>query len=156
MIEQLFLREQFELYEKHIGSWKPAHREAMGVRDLEDVIAYALTWLGRLRRHAGEWARTVEAAAAEFTWEQADDFASWYRRWLNLADGLLEAVRECEEQNYQVEGADRLRVEHRDVSLMCLDTEEVRTSIVSLEEGQGVPAKQAMDELRDRLRPGGS
>lgn len=147
-----FLQKQLDLWERQADSWKLSHDEAMTCRDVEDVVAFLGTFLRRLRRWSGQWERDVEAGSVEFSWEQSEMFCSWYRRWLELATDVLDTVRQLEAKNYHVEQADRLRTMHHDVSLMALGTDRVRASIASLENGEGIPAGQMMNEIRHNLR----
>jgi hypothetical protein len=110
-----------------------------------------LSVLESLRRLTAEWAEaTRKRPAVEFSWDIPDRFAEVYRRWQEFGGKMVEVVRAFEALGYAVEGADDLRNECREVSLMSLDIPRVRQSIDSLREGDGITLQQAMDELRHR------
>jgi hypothetical protein len=144
-----FLEKQFGLLEEQAGTWKSQHDEAMRCHHVEDLVAFLRTFLRCLRHRSDQWGQSV---GAEFSWEDSEFFCAWYRRWLELAGNLLGVVAELEKGGFQVEGAGRLRVARRDVSLMALDTDRVRASIASLENGEGVPMGQVLNDLRDNLQ----
>jgi hypothetical protein len=152
---QSILDEQRVCYDRlsdRVESWKAAHVKAMACRDLEEGIRIGLVILTNIRcRHETAIAE-VEQGGSPFSWDGLRDFDEAYRWWLDRSKLLLEAASACEAENYAVDGADDLRREVRDVSLMSLDAERDRQSVGSLEEGRGVPSRKAMDELRDRLR----
>jgi len=151
-----FLREQSELYTKHseaVESWKAAHEEAMFCCDIEDTIALGLAILESIRRRMESWSRGVEEGLIPFSWEHAREIAGQYKWWLSRSTALLRALETCEKASYVVEGSDRFRKACREVSLMSLEMDSVKRSLKALEEGRGIPGKQAIDELRSRLRP---
>jgi len=94
----------------------------------------------------------IENGDAEFSWQLIREFNEAYRWWLDHSNVLMGAVAAYEAENYRVEGADEFRTQIQDVSLMSLDIDRDRRSVASLEEGRGVPAKKAMDDLRNHLR----
>jgi len=150
-----FLSEQFGLCESHaqaLETWKIEHETAMACAQLEDTIELMLSMLRSLRRHNERWAAHVQDVPGGFSWDTVRKFAELYRQWHRLSQRVLDAVGLCEAEGFVVQGADQLREESRQVALMSLDTDRVRRSIESLEEGRGIPFAQAMDELRDHLR----
>jgi len=159
MTDHTFLDKQFALYDEQaqsLESWQVDHKAAMLCREVEDTIGLGLTILAGIRRHNKEWTREVERTPATFLWEDAEFFAGRYRWWHEKTAILLRVIEFCESDcGFVVDGASDLRQEHNEVSLMSLDTERVRESILSLEEGRGIPPKQAMNELRNRLRQAG-
>jgi len=152
------LDEQRQLYSRQTSElnpdqWQHDHERAMCCRNVEDVIRYGLMLLATIRRHNDVWAREVSAGATEFSWDTARDFAEHYSWWLKKTKAILQIVHRCETQCcFEVEGADELRQEFQEVSLMSLDTERAKQSIMSLDAGEGISAEQAMNVLRDHLR----
>lgn len=146
------LQRQLELYREQVESWKIDHETAMACRDIEDAIELGLAILNSIRRHADNWAREVEHDSTRFSWEASQEIAEQFRWWLENSSVLLNAIEVVEGQNYYPTGADGFRKAHREVSLMCLDVGEAQESIEALERGEGVPANQAINELRDRIR----
>jgi hypothetical protein len=57
-------------------------------------------------------------------------------------------VRALEKRGFVVEDAATFCEKLREVSLLPLDVAKVRRSIESLDRGDGIPLKQALDELR--------
>lgn len=151
MNEQPFLLDELQRWGKRAESWERQHREAMNCRDLEDMIAVLLTTLQQLRRRTQEWAPHVEEDGVERARENAAEDAAFYAAWRDVASIVLRTVEACEETGYEVDGADELRKQSRDVSLMSLDPVQAEASIAAIERGEGVPAEEAMDVLRDRL-----
>ncbi len=154
MTQDTVLQRQLEFYGElsaDIESWQIAHREAMFCRDIEDAVAVGISLYRCLRRRSQFSAREVEAGDA-VSQETAKEHAERYRWWLARSKILLSVIDACEAAGYAVQGAERFRIIHRDVSLMCLSVDDAFESIASLEVGKGIPARQAMDELRDRLR----
>jgi hypothetical protein len=149
------LQEQFDLYEKQADrlddAWKIQHAEVRICWAVEDAIAFGLTVLNGLRRRTDSWSRAVERGEA-FSWDDARVDDEQYSRWLKQSTLVLRAAKFCEENHYDVTGVDNFRSAVLDVSLMDLDTTQVRDAIAELQSGGGVPARQAMDELRDRLQ----
>ena len=149
------LNEQRVCYDQLSGrveSWKTAHLKAMACRDIEEGIRLGLVILTNIRRRHEAEMIEIEDGNADFSWESFRDFNEAYRWWLDRSNLLLEAVSACEAENYRVDGADDFRREVQDVALMSLDVDRDRQSLTSFEEGRGTPSKQAMDDLRNRLR----
>ena len=143
-----FLNQQLGLYREQAEGWKPGHVEAMRCRDIEDAIRYGLFLLETIQRQNARWAEDVESKAVPFTWETAHQFADAYQWWLAESTTLLAAVEAFEARGFGVDGAGSFREKIREVSLLPLDIEKVRRSIESLDRGEGIPLKQAIDELR--------
>jgi len=153
-VPEEFYQAQLRLYKAQAEdeSWKIAHQEAMACCDIEDAIGLGLSILENLRRRSGKYAQ-----CETLSWPEASDQARVYRMWLDATRRLLEGpVRELEQMGFVVQAADELRRACREISLLPLDTDRVRRSLESLETGEGVPMKQAIDGLRNRLRPGGA
>jgi hypothetical protein len=146
-----FYEAHFRLYKtqaEESESWAAAHDEAMACCDLEDAIGLGLTVLENLRRRS---ARCGEAQGP--LWNTASELARVYSSWLDVSRHLLDgAVRRLEGRGFKVERADELRQACRDVALLPLDTDRIRRSLDSLASGKGIPMKQALDGLRNRLR----
>jgi hypothetical protein len=143
-----FLEKQLGLYRDQAETWPASHVEAMRCRDIEDAIRYGLFLLEAIQRHNAAWSDDIQRGATDFSWEVARQFARSYRWWHELSTTLLAAIGEFESQGFQVEGAGAFREKYRDVSLLPLDIEQTRKSIESLEQGEGVPLRQGIDELR--------
>jgi hypothetical protein len=140
----------YETQAEGLESWKIAHDEAMASCDIEDTIGLGLTVLENLRRRSTRCAQLQEPS-----WTSASELARAYSSWLEVTRRLLAGpVRELETRGLDVERAEDLRQACRDVSLLPLDTDRIRLSLESLESGQSIPMKQALDGLRNRLRPG--
>jgi hypothetical protein len=135
-----------------VEQWKIDHVEAMHCRNIEEIVRTGLSALADMRRLNEEWAKDIETGTSEFSWEEAQEFAECYRRWLGFREPLLRMIDACEAKDFSVEGADDFRVACREVALMCLDVERVRESIAALDAGRGIPFDQAMYALRNPLR----
>lgn len=150
-----FYQAQLRLYKTQAEggeSWKIAHQEAMACCDIEDAIGLGLSILENLRRRSSK-----SCECGKLSWPETSDQARVYSLWLDATRRLLDgAVRDLEQMGFVVERADALRQACREVSLLPLDTDRVRRSLESLENGEGVPMEQAIDELRNRLRRRGA
>ena len=136
---------------EHGEAWKPAHDDAMACRDLEEAVDNALGFYRLIHKANKRWAKAIDSGAASFSWSIAEQFAAAYRWWLDGAALLESAIAESERQGFEVEGAQEFRDAIREVSLLPLDGNRVKSSIVALKNGKGVPFEQAMDELQDHL-----
>ena len=136
---------------EHGEAWKPAHDAAMACRNLEEAIGNALGFYGLIHEANKRWAKAIDSGAASFSWSIAEQFAGAYRWWRDGAVALENAVAESERQGFEVERAQEFRDAIREVSLLPLDVDRVKSSIVALKNGKGVPFEQAMDELQDNL-----
>jgi hypothetical protein len=143
-----FLNQQLGLYHEQAEGWQPEHIEAMRCRDIEDSIRYGLFILETIQRQNARWAEDVERGTVPFTWETADHFAQTYHWWLAESTTLSAAIQAFQARGFGVDGAAAFREKLREVSLLPLDIAKVQRSVESLERGEGIPLKQAMDELR--------
>jgi len=133
-------------------SRKEAHDQVIACWAVDDLVGLLLFVLQRLRRHNDRWARAVREERDSFSWDVARSLADAYRAWYETSQLAFKAVDACQRHGFAVGDAAQLREESRQVALMSLDTDRVRRSIESLEEGRGIPFAQAMDELRHHLR----
>jgi hypothetical protein len=124
----------------------------MQCREIEDAIQLGLTVLANIRRHNEHWAREIEFSRVVFSWKDADKFSQLFRWWREKSEALLRAVKRHEASGFSVAGAADFHEACRDVDLMSLDTDRVRTSIESLESGNGTSLAEAMNGLRNRTR----
>jgi len=153
-VSEQFYQAHLRLYKtqaEEVESWRLAHDEAMACSDIEDAIGLGLSILDNLRRRGGSGAER-----GNLSWEEASDQARAYRVWLDTTRHLLEGARRLEQAGFVVQRADELRRACGEVSLLPLDTDRIRRSLESLEGGEGVPTSEAIDGLRNRLRPGGA
>lgn len=150
-----FLESQIRLYEQQSGKVEAEtqdHLEPMHCRNLEDLIGFGLLTLERIMRHNGQWSDDVRSGGAEFTWDDSERFAKAYKIWLRSTRQIIESAARCQERGCELDGVDELRSAFKDISLMSLDTERLKSSVESLQQGRGIPHAQAMNELRDSLR----
>lgn len=155
MPEYQFLNEQRGLYDtqaKHVERWKAMHVEAMQCREIEDAIHLGLMILANTRRHYERWAKDIESSQIAFTWDDAENFAKLFRWWRERSGLLLGTLKVCEVNGFTVDGSADFRAACRDVDLMSLDTDRVRASVESLNQGLGTSLTQAMNGLRNSLR----
>ncbi len=155
MSEHQFLDEQRELYDtqsNQVESWQQAHDEAMQCREMEDAIQLGLMVLANIRRHNERWAKDIEGSRTVFSWDDAEGFARLFRWWRERSESLLKGIKRSEANGFAVEGSADFRQACREVDLMSLDTDRVRSSIESLQNGSGTNVKQAMNGLRNHLR----
>jgi hypothetical protein len=154
-MQTTFLESQIRLYGQQSGELESSmrsHLQAMHCSNLEDVIGLGLHTLESMKRHNRKWSADVRSGETEFSWDDAERFAKAYGDWLQATRAILDAVALCEGRGFEVNGADRLRAASQDVSLMSLNTERLRASVESLQQGRGIPHATAMNELRDNLR----
>ena len=148
-----FLNAQIELYgvqsEAAAASRTPPLK--LDRRDIEDAIALGLTTFANLRRHSGLWAAEAALRNTEFAWETSRHFSDQYQRWKQRTAKLLNAVDFCKADGLALVGEQELRAAFKDVSLMVLDTDRTKTAFESLQAGEGISHREAMDELRHRL-----
>ena len=155
MPEYQFLNEQRGLYDaqsRHVDAWKVAHVEAMQCREIEDAIHLGLMILANIRRHNERWAKDIESSRLAFAWNDAESFAKLFRWWRDRSELLLGAIEVCEVNGFAVHGSVDFRQACLDVDLMSLDTDRVRASVESLNQGAGTSFAQAMNGLRNSLR----
>ena len=151
------LQRQFDLYEQYAveaEGWQIAHREAMACWNVEDAIEFGLNLLRSLQRRHEQWAKEVEAGRRQYSLTDAREGAERFAWWLERSKPLLQAVEFFERESYRFDRANEFREAVLDVSLMSLDVDANQKSIASLQTNRGIPAKQAMDGLRDHLRRG--
>ncbi len=146
-----FYREQVEDEE----CWKPAHREAMACRKVEDCVALGLFVLARIRRHNAEWAGILGEHPEQFSWAHAETFARAYGHWQEHSQQVLRCIGGCEARGFVVEGAKQFREACQEVAILPLDIDQVRGSVNALEQGRGIPFEGTARALQDRVRPGG-
>jgi hypothetical protein len=155
MPEYLFLNEQRGLYDAQstqVEAWKAAHVEAMRCREIEDAIHLGLMILDNIRRHNERWAKDIEESQIAFTWDEAASFASLFRWWRERSELLLGTLKILEANGFAVNGSADFRKACLDVDLMSLDTDRVRASIESFQQGPRTSLTQAMNGLRNSLR----
>ena len=150
-----FIEERLDLLGRQaqrLEQWEHDHQVVQLCWLVEDGLRSGLSNLESLRRLTAQWAEETRGRpAAEYPWDAANRLAEVYRRWQKFGGMMLVAVRACEEQGYTIEGAGPFREACREVSLMSLDIPRVRQSIESLRQGGGIPLRQAIDELRNRV-----
>jgi hypothetical protein len=137
-------------------SWKADHDDAMGCRDVEEAITIWLAFLSNIRRRKSAWTIKVEKGARPYSWDDAKRFDDAFKAWLAMAEDILLEIERWERKSYRVESVKEFREAIQDVSLMCLDTEHNRISVESIQSGNATSSKEAMDALRNNLRPRGS
>jgi len=136
---------------QHVEAWKPAHAEAMACRDLDEAVANCLAFYTLIHGANQRWADAIDSGATSFSWSAAEQFAAAYRWWHQGATLLEQAIAESERRGFEVEHAQEFRDAIREVSLLPLDVDRVKSSIAALKNGKGIPFEQAMDELQDHL-----
>lgn len=151
--------ENLDFYIRSSGetvNWQTEHQQALACFDLEDLIDYGLWVISSIRRYNDGWASAIENSKCTFSWDDATGFGQAYQKWLDTSERVLAVARAFEAQGYDVRRSGDLEEAISDVKLMSLDTSRARSALESLERGEGVSQQQALDGLRNRLRPAGA
>lgn len=119
--------------------------------DLEDAVALGLATFAGLRRHSQSWAADAALGKVDFSWEVSRGFSEQFRRWKDKTSALLTVIDRCNAERHGIAGERELRGAFRDVSLMPLDAARMRAAYESLQQEEGIPHSEAMNELRRRL-----
>jgi hypothetical protein len=147
-----WVAEQLRVYSstvEKIEQWQLDHLEAMVCGDAEHALRYGLTMLESVRRDNESWASAIERGTIQFSWEQAEIFADFYRSWSATSQTLVPIIEQLESIGFMVDGAEEFRTACREVALMSLDVDRVRDNIGALEAGRGTTLDQAMYALRN-------
>ena len=150
--ESQFLEGQLGLYgeqSEKSEQWKSDHDKVKYCWEIEDAIEFGLSIITSINRLKDRWAFEIEKEKGKFSWEDSKKIASYYKWWLKRTKLLLSAVKVFEDFGFTVVGADKLREEYREVSLLPLNVNAVKKSVHSLEQGHGIPLSQALDGLRN-------
>ena len=107
-----------------------------------DAIQLGLMILTNIRRHNERWAKDIESSRIAFTWDDAESFAKLFRWWRERSELLLRALKVCEANGFAVDGSADFRKACLDVDLMSLDTDRVRASVESLDQGPGTGSRR--------------
>jgi len=145
------LKELLAISERSAVARLPSEKST-GRRELEERIAFSLFLVSRIDRFGRFERQEGKFDPAAIDWGLAREVNDLYTRWLDAVEPTVSKLASLKKEYGMLDGAEELRAGYRDVKLMSLDTDRVRESIESLEQGRGIPFDIAMEELRNNLR----
>lgn len=132
--------QQLSMYGTQVEQWKSDHEEVKACWALEDAIQKGLFILKKIHaRTEGQSRICVEDAAIQ---------CDLYRLWHHESIPLLSAIGTMEGQGLVIDGADALRSQVQSIALCISQLERISAGARSLVQGNGVPAAEAIRELR--------